>query len=332
MQYIGFANPGTAVGEAGPAERDASAVGQSAVELDFLSATASATASRSPRWPRTTAACSAAAAHQPVGEVTAIVGVATLPSARRRGLAALVTARLVQDARERGAELVFIEAEDDDVARIYGRLGFERVGTACIAAALTAVTMDRDEISAITHGDRPFHNPLDPARIDAAIDRLGLGPGDRVLDVGCGPGELLVRIAERTGAGGLGVDRSELVIEQARRRAAARAPEAALEFVAGDADGLEGAFAAACCLGSSHALGGLEPALEWLAGCARTVLLADGFWHASPIPRSSTRSAARPGTSCRPSRACWARARAPSSSRSGSPRAAGATGRTTSGR
>ena len=78
----------------------------------------------------------AGGSHQPVGEVSAIVGVATLPSARRRGLAALVTARLVQDARERGAELVFIEAEDEDVARIYGRLGFERVGTACVAEPL----------------------------------------------------------------------------------------------------------------------------------------------------------------------------------------------------
>ena len=78
----------------------------------------------------------AVGSHQPVGDVTAIVGVATLPSARRRGLAALVTARLVQDARERGAEIVFIEAEDADVARIYGRLGFERVGTACIAEPL----------------------------------------------------------------------------------------------------------------------------------------------------------------------------------------------------
>ena len=37
VQYIGFGNPGTAAGAAGPAERDASAVGQSAVELDFLS-------------------------------------------------------------------------------------------------------------------------------------------------------------------------------------------------------------------------------------------------------------------------------------------------------
>src|SRR5215210_604489 len=125
--------------------------------------------------------------------------------------------------------------------------------------------MDRDWISAITHGDRPFHNPLALARIDEAIDRLGLGRGDRVLDVGCGPGELLVRIAERTGAGGLGIDSSPIVVEEARRRAADRAPRTGLEFRVGDAGAAEGPFAAACCLGSSHALGGLGPALARLA-------------------------------------------------------------------
>lgn len=147
--------------------------------------------------------------------------------------------------------------------------------------------MDRDRISAITHGDRPFHNPLDPARIDEAIDRLGLGRGDRVLDVGCGPGELLVRIAERTGAGGLGVDTSPVVIEQARRRAAARAPGADLEFAVRQGGEPEGTFAAACCLGSSHALGGLAAALERLAswiGPDGAVLLADGFWQRPPDP------------------------------------------------
>jgi len=132
VQHIGFANPGTAVGAAGPAERDASAVGQSAVELDFLSDRIRNGVTL-PAVAEDESGVLAGGSHQPVGPVTAIVGVATLPSARRRGLAALVTARLVQDARERGAELVFIEAEDDDVARIYGRLGFERVGTACIA-------------------------------------------------------------------------------------------------------------------------------------------------------------------------------------------------------
>ena len=135
VQHIGFANPGTAPGAAGPAERDASAVGQSAVELDFLSDRIR-NGLTLPAVAEDAGGVLSGGSHQPVGEVTAIVGVATLPSARRRGLAALVTARLVQDARDRGAELIFIEAEDADVARIYGRLGFERVGTACIAEPL----------------------------------------------------------------------------------------------------------------------------------------------------------------------------------------------------
>jgi len=81
-------------------------------------------------------------AHQPVGDVTEIVGVATVPEARRRGLAGAVTAALVQDAAAALAAaapsasqpadpIVFLSA-GEDAARVYGRLGFERHGTACI--------------------------------------------------------------------------------------------------------------------------------------------------------------------------------------------------------
>ena len=134
VQHIGFADPGTEVGTAGPAERDASPAGRSPVELEFLG-------DRIRRGLTVPAVAEdgdgvlACGSHQPVGDVSAIVGIATLPSARRRGLAALVTGRLVQDARARGVELIFLEAEDAGVARIYARLGFERVATACIAGA-----------------------------------------------------------------------------------------------------------------------------------------------------------------------------------------------------
>jgi GNAT superfamily N-acetyltransferase len=72
--------------------------------------------------------------HQPVDGVTEIVGVGTVPSARRRGLGAAVTSALVDDALRSGAELVFLAAAEDAVARIYARLGFVRVATAMVAA------------------------------------------------------------------------------------------------------------------------------------------------------------------------------------------------------
>jgi ribosomal protein S18 acetylase RimI-like enzyme len=75
----------------------------------------------------------AAGSHQLAGGVCELMGIGTLPSARRRGIGAALTGRLAQDARERGAEIVFLTAADDDVARLYERLGFRRVGTAGFA-------------------------------------------------------------------------------------------------------------------------------------------------------------------------------------------------------
>lgn len=44
-----------------------------------------------------------------------------------------MTAALVTDALARGARTVFLSAGDEDVARLYARLGFRSVGTALIA-------------------------------------------------------------------------------------------------------------------------------------------------------------------------------------------------------
>jgi GNAT superfamily N-acetyltransferase len=75
----------------------------------------------------------ASGSHNPVGDVTEVVGVATLPALRRQGLGGAVTGALVADALAGGAEVVFISAGSEEIARVYHRLGFRRLGTACIA-------------------------------------------------------------------------------------------------------------------------------------------------------------------------------------------------------
>jgi ribosomal protein S18 acetylase RimI-like enzyme len=126
---VGFGAAGTAVGAAGAAERDAQvdAIQPGTIEFiadrlrDGWSVAAAAFADGGPV---------AFGMHQPVGEVTEIVGVATMPAYRRRGLGAAVTSALVRDAIGNGAQTVFLSAGSEDVARVYERVGFRRVGTA----------------------------------------------------------------------------------------------------------------------------------------------------------------------------------------------------------
>jgi SAM-dependent methyltransferase len=145
-----------------------------------------------------------------------------------------------------------------------------------------------ERASAIAHGDMPFHNPIAQPAIEGLVDLLGLDRTDHVLDVGCGRGELLIRIAERAGARGHGIDASEEQIELARAEAAARAPGEHLVFEVRDAAAMvapAGGSTAAACVGSSHALGGLEATLARLRELVKPdgyLLLGEGFWQQEP--------------------------------------------------
>jgi ribosomal protein S18 acetylase RimI-like enzyme len=75
---------------------------------------------------------------QSVHDVGEIAGVATLPSARKRGYASQLTASLARHGLRNDLELIFLSSADEDVARLYSKVGFRRVGTACIAEPATA--------------------------------------------------------------------------------------------------------------------------------------------------------------------------------------------------
>ncbi len=130
---IAFASAGTAIGDAGHTERDIATEQRAPDASDDLRQLI-----RDGRSVVVVAEdehgvlCSGG--HNPLGAVTEIVGVGTLPSARQRGLGAAVTDTLVADAIRRGIEVIFLSADTDDVARVYERVGFRRVGTACVAS------------------------------------------------------------------------------------------------------------------------------------------------------------------------------------------------------
>ena len=129
VAHVGFGASGTKVGSEGPSERDAMAVAMKSDVLDFLRDRARGGFSISYAAFDETGPI-AIGTHQPVGDATELVGIATLPSARRRGIGAAVTAALVADALSRGIGLVFLSAGSEDVARVYERVGFTRVGMA----------------------------------------------------------------------------------------------------------------------------------------------------------------------------------------------------------
>ena len=129
---VAFGHPGTAAGLAGAIERDKIAADHDEGTMGMLrdrlrSGQSVLAAAFGPDGPLAAGSC------QPLAGVAEITGVGVLPSARRMGLGGAVTAALAREALRRGVQTVFLAASDDDVARVYARLGFERVGTAMIA-------------------------------------------------------------------------------------------------------------------------------------------------------------------------------------------------------
>jgi ribosomal protein S18 acetylase RimI-like enzyme len=131
---VAFGHPGTGSGDAGAAEREKVAAEHDGGTLEMLrdrlrSGQSVLAAAFGPE------GAIAAGSYQAADGVAEITGVGVLPSSRRKGLGAALTAALAADALAAGAEIVFLSSTDDAVARVYTRLGFRTVGTAMIAEA-----------------------------------------------------------------------------------------------------------------------------------------------------------------------------------------------------
>ena len=77
-------------------------------------------------------------------------------------------------------------------------------------------------------------------RLRRLVDELGVEPGDRVLEIGCGHGVAATMICERLEGGRLtAVDRSEKMIAAASKRNAEYVADGRAEFLVGELEGLD---------------------------------------------------------------------------------------------
>ncbi len=147
--------------------------------------------------------------------------------------------------------------------------------------------MDGLERSAIAHAGLAFQNPLNEEEVGALVERLPLGGAARVVDLGCGKAELLIRILERHDASAVGVDLSPYFLAEARE-AARLVPDARLELREEDVarTRLEPeSFDLAIAVGAGGIWNGYGEALRTLARLVPPgghVLLGEGYWRREP--------------------------------------------------
>lgn len=149
-----------------------------------------------------------------------------------------------------------------------------------------ATPTDEELLGNLPHLALAWNSPLSASHADRLLDRLELSHATRILDLGCGWGELLLRaLARAPGLSGIGIERHRLHLERANDAAVARGLSSRVTFLDADLLDYEGAADRAICVGADHAWGGPGAALSRLlrhVTPSGKMLFGSGFWAQPP--------------------------------------------------
>lgn len=149
--------------------------------------------------------------------------------------------------------------------------------------------MDSWKFYDLIHRHHTVMNPVNETRLDRLYDLMKLRRGARVVDIGCGKGEMLIRLAEKYHVKGVGVDKSPYCIREAGERKRQRVPKSDLKFLELDGAQYEietrKSLDLAMCIGASWIYGGYGNTVKALAGMTKPfgfVMVGEPFWRRTP--------------------------------------------------
>jgi SAM-dependent methyltransferase len=149
--------------------------------------------------------------------------------------------------------------------------------------------MDNWKFYDIIHRHHTIMNPVNEEGLEHVYDLLELKRGARVADIGCGKGEMLIRLAEKYHVKGVGVDKSPYCIREAAESKRKRLPRADLKFL--EMDGSQynpekgESSDLAMCVGATWIYGGYRNTIKALAGMTKPfgfVMVGEPFWRKTP--------------------------------------------------
>ncbi|WP_433089231.1 SAM-dependent methyltransferase [Dactylosporangium sp. CA-052675] len=143
--------------------------------------------------------------------------------------------------------------------------------------------MDLPRIFAIREADHRIHNPLTEHKLATLGAAVRLRPGQTLLDLACGSGEMLCTWSRDHGIRGTGVDISTVFLAAAEARAAELGVAGRVRFVHADAAGfvLPEPVDVAACIGATWIGDGLPGTLTLLERSLKPgglLLVGEPFW------------------------------------------------------
>jgi SAM-dependent methyltransferase len=149
--------------------------------------------------------------------------------------------------------------------------------------------MDPWKFYDIVHQRLSVMNPVDETKLERMYDLLELKPNDSVIDIGCGKGEMLIRLAEKYAIKGLGIDKSPYCVREAEKRKRQRIPQASLKFLEMDGATYKPESGESSdltmCIGATWIYGGYKNTVRALGGMTRSpgfVMVGEPFWRTDP--------------------------------------------------